>query len=84
MLTTLNETTERVSAAHRAKLAYVYVRQSAAGQVRQHQESTELQYRLVNRATSLGWPRERITVIDDPADCAAAASEATRVNSRTG
>jgi DNA invertase Pin-like site-specific DNA recombinase len=65
MLSTLNEAAERVSTAHRAKLAYVYVRQSTAGQVRQHQESTELQYRLVNRASSLGWPRERITVIDD-------------------
>src|ERR1700712_4578153 len=65
MLSTLNEPAERVSTAHRAKLAYVYVRQSTAGQVRHHQESTELQYRLVNRATSLGWPRERIAVIDD-------------------
>jgi DNA invertase Pin-like site-specific DNA recombinase len=65
MPSTLNEPAERVSTAHRAKLAYVYVRQSTAGQVRQHQESTELQYRLVNRASSLGWPRERITVIDD-------------------
>ncbi len=65
MLSTLNEPVERVSTAHRAKLAYVYVRQSTAGQVRHHQESTELQYRLVNRASSLGWPRERITVIDD-------------------
>jgi DNA invertase Pin-like site-specific DNA recombinase len=65
MLSTLNEPAERVSTAHRAKLAYVYVRQSTAGQVRQHQESTELQYRLVNRASNLGWPRERISVIDD-------------------
>lgn len=65
MLTTLNEPAERVTTAHRAKLAYVYVRQSTAGQVRQHQESTELQYRLVDRAASLGWPRERIAVIDD-------------------
>ncbi|MBW8854123.1 MAG: recombinase family protein, partial [Bradyrhizobium sp.] len=56
---------ERVGAAHRAKLAYVYVRQSTAVQVRQHQESTELQYRLVDRAAALGWPRERIAVIDD-------------------
>ena len=54
-----------VGAAHRAKLAYVYVRQSTAVQVRQHQESTELQYRLVDRAAGLGWPRERIAVIDD-------------------
>jgi hypothetical protein len=36
----------QVTTAHRAKLAYIYVRQSIAGQVRQHQESTELQYRL--------------------------------------
>ena len=48
-----------VTTAHRAKLAYIYVRQSTAGQVRQHQESTELQYRLVDR------PKERIEVIDD-------------------
>jgi DNA invertase Pin-like site-specific DNA recombinase len=65
MLTAPNEPAERVSAAHLAKFAYVYIRQSTAGQVRQHQESTELQYRLVERAAELGWPRERITVIDD-------------------
>jgi len=41
-----------VTTAHRAKLAYIYVRQSTAGQVRQHQESTELQYRLVDRAAA--------------------------------
>src|SRR5689334_1699729 len=54
-----------VTTAHRAKLAYIYVRQSTAGQVRQHQESTELQYRLVDRAAAFGWPKERIAVIDD-------------------
>ena len=48
-----------------AKLAYIYVRQSTAGQVRQHQESTELQYRLVDRAICFGWPKERVEVIDD-------------------
>jgi DNA invertase Pin-like site-specific DNA recombinase len=54
-----------VTTAHRAKLAYIYVRQSTAGQVRQHQEGTELQYRLVDRACLFGWPRVRIEVIDD-------------------
>jgi hypothetical protein len=54
-----------VTTAHRAKLAYIYVRQSTAGQVRQHQESTELQYRLVDRAALFGWPKERIEVIDN-------------------
>ena len=45
---------ERLTTTHRAKLAYVYVRQSSLNQVRQHQESTELQYRLVDRAVGLG------------------------------
>jgi DNA invertase Pin-like site-specific DNA recombinase len=56
---------ERITTAHRAKLAYVYVRQSSPGQVRHHQESTALQYRLVERAALFGWPRERVRVIDD-------------------
>lgn len=64
MLMTLNVADERLTTAHRAKLAYIYVRQSSVNQVRQHQESTELQYHLVERAVGLGWPRERVQVID--------------------
>jgi DNA invertase Pin-like site-specific DNA recombinase len=67
---------ERITTAHRAKLAYVYVRQSTAGQVRHHQESTELQYRLVNRAMSLGWPRDRVEVVDEDLGKSGASSEA--------
>ena len=65
MLNTMLSTDDRITTAHRAKLAYVYVRQSSPGQVRHHQESTELQYRLVERAALFGWPRERVHVIDD-------------------
>jgi DNA invertase Pin-like site-specific DNA recombinase len=65
VLTTTLLSDERITTAHRAKLAYVYVRQSSPGQVRYHQESTELQYRLVERAALFGWPRERVHVIDD-------------------
>jgi len=65
VLTTTLSMDERITTAHRAKLAYVYVRQSSPGQVRHHQESTELQYRLVERAALFGWPRERVHVIDD-------------------
>lgn len=65
MLISLNVADERLTTAHRAKLAYVYVRQSSVNQVRQHQESTELQYRLVDRAIGLGWPPERVQVIDE-------------------
>src|SRR5215471_6149121 len=50
---------------HRQRLAVVYVRQSTAGQVQRHHESTQLQYGLVERAEALGWPRSRVLVIDD-------------------
>ena len=65
MLITAHVADERVTTAHRAKLAYVYVRQSSLNQVRQHQESTQLQYRLVDRTIALGWPQERVQVIDE-------------------
>jgi hypothetical protein len=54
VLIAASTTDERATTAHRAKLAYVYVRQSSLNQVKQHQESTELQYRLVDRAIALG------------------------------
>ncbi|WP_406209369.1 recombinase family protein [Streptomyces sp. NBC_01017] len=50
---------------HRDRLAAVYVRQSTAGQVKEHQESTRLQYALVGRAVALGWPASRVLVIDE-------------------
>ncbi|TDU01806.1 resolvase-like protein [Streptomyces sp. 846.5] len=50
---------------HRDRLAAVYVRQSTAGQVRDHQESTRLQYALVERAVALGWAASRVLVIDE-------------------
>lgn len=55
----------QISVAHRSKRAYVYVRQSSVNQLKHHRESTELQYRLVDRAVRFGWPRERIEVIDE-------------------
>ena len=65
MLRASNSPDECVTAEHRGKLAYIYVRQSSVNQVRHHQESTELQYRLVDRAVALGWPHERVHVIDE-------------------
>jgi DNA invertase Pin-like site-specific DNA recombinase len=56
----LTPTTEQ-----RAKMAYVYIRQSSLMQVTRHGESTELQYSLVERAVQLGWPRERVEIIDE-------------------
>jgi DNA invertase Pin-like site-specific DNA recombinase len=47
------------------RLAIVYVRQSTPHQVFENQESRARQYALVDHATTLGWPRERILVIDE-------------------
>jgi DNA invertase Pin-like site-specific DNA recombinase len=50
---------------HRDRLAVVYVRQSTAQQVQDHQESTRLQYGLAERAVALGWASSRVLVIDE-------------------
>jgi DNA invertase Pin-like site-specific DNA recombinase len=56
---------EKIRREHRERLAIVYVRQSTIQQIERHQESTRLQYALVDRAFQLGWARENIVVIDD-------------------
>jgi DNA invertase Pin-like site-specific DNA recombinase len=56
---------DKIATRHRERRAYVYVRQSTPTQVRQHRTSQENQYALVERAQALGWPAERIQVIDD-------------------
>lgn len=68
-----------ITTAHRERMAYVYVRQSTLWQVNEHQESTERQYRLQERALHLGWPPTAIAVID--ADQGRSGSSAT---ARTG
>ncbi len=54
----------KVQSHHLQKPAYIYVRQSTMGQVRLHQESTERQYDLRNRAVEMMWAPERIRVLD--------------------
>ena len=56
--------TQKVTARHLARDAYLYVRQSTARQVLENQESTARQYALRQRAIALGWPGERVVVID--------------------
>ena len=56
---------EKIFRQHRERLAIVYIRQSTVQQVERHQESTRLQYALVDRAFHLGWARESIVVVDD-------------------
>ena len=56
---------EKIQRRHRERSAIVYVRQSTVQQVERHQESTRLQYALVERAFQFGWAREAIIVIDE-------------------
>ena len=56
---------EKLQPHHLERLAVVYVRQSTLQQVLDHQESTRLQYGLVERAVELGWKAERVLTIDE-------------------
>ena len=55
----------KIRSEHQGRLAIVYVRQSTVHQVQHHQESTQLQYSLVEQARRLGWPQEQVLVIDE-------------------
>jgi DNA invertase Pin-like site-specific DNA recombinase len=56
---------QKLKVSHLERLAIVYVRQSDPQQVIRHRESTALQYDLADWAVRLGWPRERVLVIDE-------------------
>jgi DNA invertase Pin-like site-specific DNA recombinase len=47
------------------RAAYVYVRQSSLRQVEQHVEGRRRQYQMVEWVEQIGWPKERIRVIDE-------------------
>jgi DNA invertase Pin-like site-specific DNA recombinase len=50
---------------HFSRWAIVFIRQSDPQQVLNHIESRQRQYALVDLAAALGWPRDRILVIDE-------------------
>ena len=54
----------KVTAEHRKRTAYLYIRQSTLRQVFENTESTHRQYALRQRAIALGWPEDQIVVID--------------------
>lgn len=56
---------QKVTAEHLRRDAFLYVRQSSLRQVFENTESTKRQYALRDRAVSLGWPIERIHVVDN-------------------
>src|SRR3954466_8269949 len=60
----MNDAQAKVTAQHLGRDAYLYVRQSSLHQVTHNTESARRQYDLRGRAVALGWPTERVIVID--------------------
>jgi len=56
---------EKVQPSHWQRCAYVYVRQSTATQVACNRESTDRQYKLLDRAVQLGWPKHQVKTVDE-------------------
>jgi DNA invertase Pin-like site-specific DNA recombinase len=61
---TMNDPSQKVTADHLRRDAYLYIRQSTIRQVFENSESTKRQYALRQKAIALGWSDERIIVID--------------------
>jgi DNA invertase Pin-like site-specific DNA recombinase len=57
--------TSKIRDRHLDRLAIVYVRQSTPQQVLENRESRERQYALAQLAQRLGWPAERVVIIDE-------------------
>src|SRR5438034_5855963 len=55
---------QKVKTTHLKRNAYLYLRQSTLRQVLENSESTKRQYALRQRAVALGWPEDRIIVLD--------------------
>jgi DNA invertase Pin-like site-specific DNA recombinase len=69
-----NDVHQKVRPTHVQRNAYLYVRQSTLRQVFENTESTKRQYALKQRAVALGWPQERIVVLDTDLGQSGAAS----------
>src|SRR5919108_3450991 len=54
----------KISDQHQSKFAYIYVRQSTPAQILHHQESTERQYALRQKALELGWSETTVRTLD--------------------
>ena len=67
----------RITNRHLERSAAVYVRQSTQNQVLKNRESRQRQYGLADRAREMGWPDERILIIDSDLGLSAA-SRGTR------
>jgi len=65
----------KITASQLKRNAYLYVRQSTLHQVLENTESTKRQYALRDRAVALGWPLDRVMVIDCDLGLSAASAD---------
>jgi DNA invertase Pin-like site-specific DNA recombinase len=56
---------DKILSTHLERCATVYLRQSTLKQVHEHRESTARQYALQKHAVDLGWPEDRVNIIDE-------------------
>jgi DNA invertase Pin-like site-specific DNA recombinase len=54
----------KIKPRHLEGTGYVYLRQSSPGQVRKNREGKQRQQAMTDRVAALGWPRERIVLLD--------------------
>ena len=67
--------TSKIQGTHFDRLAIVYVRQTSPQQVIENRESRERQYALAQFAQRLGWPAERVLIIDEDQGISAKTAE---------
>ena len=77
------DASQKVTASHLKRDAYLYVRQSTVRQVFENTESTQRQYGLRQRAVALGWPNDRVIVIDTDLGQSCASATAAPMRSST-
>jgi DNA invertase Pin-like site-specific DNA recombinase len=65
----------KITNMHLSKYAYLYIRQSSVRQVYENNESTMRQYALKERLVALGWPVEKVVIIDEDLGKSGAESE---------
>ena len=78
------ESPHKVTVDHLKRDAFLYVRQSSLRQVFENTESTKRQYALRDRAAALGWPIERIHVIDSDLGRSGAQADSSRWPATSG
>src|SRR6266540_2116501 len=75
---TMAPTDAKIRPEHLQRRAFVYIRQSSPQQLRDHAEGRRRQFQMAAWAEQVGWPKDRIVVIDEEGKTASIAKARTR------